>query len=113
MGNQIREEIAFAKKIFLHNGNLHCIVNNRKHEAGDLSERPFHFSRIFKRVTGISVRQYLSALRIESGKTELLHSPSLLVKIEMSVGLSSQGTFNTRFKQLVVRSVPLKIPLHR
>lgn len=68
---------------------------------------PFHFSRLFKRVTGISVRQYLSALRIESGKTELLHSPSLLVKIGMRVGLSSQGTFNTRFKQLVGLS-PLK-----
>lgn len=62
---------------------------------------PYHFSRIFKRVTGISVRQYLSALRVESGKTELLQSPSLLVKIGMNIGLVSPGTFNTRFKQLV------------
>lgn len=61
----------------------------------------FHFSRVFKRVTGISVRQYLSALRVESGKTELLKRPSLLVKIGMTIGLSSPGTFNTRFKQFV------------
>ncbi|GAB6926852.1 AraC family transcriptional regulator [Paenibacillus sp. JCM 10914] len=62
---------------------------------------PFHFSRVFKRVTGISVRQYLSALRVESGKSELLKRPSLLVKIGMNIGLSSPGTFNTRFKQFV------------
>lgn len=61
----------------------------------------FHFSRIFKDVTGISVRQYLSALRMESGKNELLKHPSLLVKIGMSIGLSSTGTFVTRFKQFV------------
>jgi AraC-like DNA-binding protein len=62
---------------------------------------PFYFSRIFKKCTGISVRQYLSALRIESGKFELLKEPSLLVRIGMRVGISSPGTFNTRFKQFV------------
>lgn len=62
---------------------------------------PYHFSRVFKRVTGISLRQYLSALRVESGKIELLQGPSLLVKIGMRIGLASPGTFNTRFKQFV------------
>jgi len=29
---------------------------------------PYHFVRIFKEVTGVSPRHYLSALRIEAGK---------------------------------------------
>lgn len=62
---------------------------------------PFHFSRLFKKTTGISVRQYLSALRVESGKSELLKESSLLLKIGMRVGLTSPGTFNSRFKQFV------------
>lgn len=62
---------------------------------------PYHFIRVFKRVTGISPRQYLSALRIESGKINLLQKPSLLVKILLSIGFTSLGSFNTRFKQFV------------
>lgn len=72
-----------------------------KRLADQAGYSPFHFSRIFKKTTGISVRQYLSALRVESGKSELLKAPSLLVKIGMHVGLTSPGTFNSRFKQFV------------
>lgn len=62
---------------------------------------PYHFSRVFKSVTGITIRQYLSALRIESGKSHLLKEPSMLVKILYSIGFSSMGSFHTRFKQFV------------
>lgn len=61
----------------------------------------YHFIRVFKRVTGISPRHYLSALRIEAGKLHLLKEPSLLIKILNSIGFQSAGSFNTRFKQLV------------
>ncbi|WP_338125000.1 AraC family transcriptional regulator [Paenibacillus dendritiformis] len=62
---------------------------------------PYHFTRIFKSVTGISPRHYLSALRMESGKSALLKEPSLLVKVLLSIGFRSAGSFNTRFKQQV------------
>lgn len=62
---------------------------------------PYHFSRIFKAVTGISPRQYLSALRIEAGKTHLLEAPSLMVKILRRIGFSSLGSFQSRFKNYV------------
>lgn len=65
---------------------------------------PYHFTRIFKSITGISIRQYLSALRIESGKAYLLKEPSLLVKILYSIGFTSMGSFHTRFKQFVGQS---------
>ncbi|MDR0271471.1 AraC family transcriptional regulator [Paenibacillus sp.] len=61
----------------------------------------FHFIRIFKSATGISPRHFLSALRIEAGKTALLKEPSLLMKILLSIGFRSAGSFNTRFKQNV------------
>lgn len=66
-----------------------------------VSYSPFHFTRVFKSITGISIRQYLSALRIESGKGYLLKEPSMLVKILYSIGFSSMGSFHTRFKQFV------------
>ena len=60
-----------------------------------------HFTRVFKRVTGISPRHYLSALRIEAGKLHLLKEPGLLVKILYAIGFESAGSFNTRFKKQV------------
>lgn len=69
--------------------------------AAHVGYSPYHFTRIFKSVTGISPRHYLSALRMESGKSALLKEPSLLVKVLLSIGFRSAGSFNTRFKQQV------------
>ncbi|WP_082112326.1 helix-turn-helix domain-containing protein [Paenibacillus sp. DMB20] len=62
---------------------------------------PYHFTRVFKAVTGISVRQYLSALRIEAGKIRILQEQSLMVKVLRRIGFSSIGSFQTRFKDYV------------
>jgi len=63
---------------------------------------PYHFSRIFKEITGVSPRHYLSALRIEAGKEMLISSksPSIL-KILLLIGFRSLGTFGSKFKQFV------------
>ncbi len=61
----------------------------------------FHFTRIFKRVTGVSPRLYLSALRIESSKKQLLEHRSALVRMLLSLGFRSVGTFTARFTQFV------------
>ncbi|MCA1038624.1 AraC family transcriptional regulator [Bacillus infantis] len=60
----------------------------------------FHFTRIFKRATGISPRHFLSALRIEMGREELARKSSL-TKAMMASGYLSPGTFQTRFKNYV------------
>ena len=62
----------------------------------------YHFIRIFKDVTGISPRHFLSALRIEKGKQMLAdsYSPSI-VKTSLETGFQSVGTFSTTFKNSV------------
>ncbi|MBP1082770.1 helix-turn-helix transcriptional regulator [Bacillus capparidis] len=60
----------------------------------------YHFTRLFKDTTGISPRHYLSAIRIEASKEELMKRSSL-VKVLHSAGLRSQGSFSSRFKKYV------------
>lgn len=61
----------------------------------------FHFSRVFRQVTGVSPGRFLSALRFQEAK-RLLASTSLSVaEISNRVGYSSLGTFSTRFKSSV------------
>ncbi|MGE8205078.1 helix-turn-helix domain-containing protein [Heyndrickxia sp. NPDC080065] len=72
--------------------------------ASSVGYSTYHFIRIFKDVTGISPRHYLSALRIEAGKDHLSHSPSSILKILLSIGFQSIGSFSTRFKQFVGQS---------
>ncbi|GIF16412.1 helix-turn-helix domain-containing protein [Actinoplanes teichomyceticus] len=61
----------------------------------------FHFSRIFRRVTGISPGRFLSALRLQEAK-RLLTSTSLNVAdISLRVGYNSVGTFSSRFTRSV------------
>jgi AraC family transcriptional regulator len=62
---------------------------------------PFHFSRVFKEVTGVSPRHYLSALRIEAGKQTLVNSSSSILKTLLGVGFRSMGTFSSKFKKFV------------
>jgi AraC family transcriptional regulator len=46
---------------------------------------PIHFSRVFKEVTGVSPRHYLSALRIEMGKQTLVNSSDSILKTLSSI----------------------------
>lgn len=58
----------------------------------------FHFSRVFRHVTGLSPGRFLSAIRLQYAK-RLLSSTSLSVTdICFAVGYNSVGTFSSRFK---------------
>lgn len=61
----------------------------------------FHFTRIFERVTGVSPRRFLSALRLQEAKKLLLATSLSVTEITHQVGFSSVGTFSTRFKESV------------
>ncbi|MFI1868619.1 helix-turn-helix domain-containing protein [Streptomyces jumonjinensis] len=61
----------------------------------------FHFTRIFRDVTGTSPGRFLSALRIQEAKRLLVHTDLSVADISSQVGYSSVGTFSSRFKTCV------------
>ncbi|MCX4681795.1 AraC family transcriptional regulator [Streptomyces sp. NBC_01433] len=61
----------------------------------------FHFTRIFREVTGTSPGRFLSALRIQEAKRLLTHTDFSVADISSQVGYSSVGTFSSRFKACV------------
>lgn len=62
---------------------------------------PFHFTRVFRKITGVPPKEFLSALRIEKSK-ELLENTNLRVTdICFDVGYVSTGTFTRRFTTAV------------
>lgn len=61
----------------------------------------FHFSRMFRQVTGVSPGRFLSTLRFQEAKRLLVHTSLSVAEISNRVGYSSLGTFSTRFKKFV------------
>ena len=57
----------------------------------------FHFTRLFRRETGLSPARFLSALRIEEAKRLLVTTTLRVADISLLVGYTSVGTFTTRF----------------
>jgi AraC family transcriptional regulator len=62
---------------------------------------PYHFSRIFRQVTGLPPRRFLAALRIEAAKRLLVTTRRSVTKICFDVGYNSLGTFTTHFTHFV------------
>ncbi|MFE7134296.1 helix-turn-helix domain-containing protein [Streptomyces sp. NPDC057638] len=61
----------------------------------------FHFTRVFRDVTGTSPGRFLSALRLQEAKRLLLETGFSVADISSRVGYSSVGTFSSRFKACV------------
>ncbi|MBN3932805.1 helix-turn-helix transcriptional regulator [Streptomyces verrucosisporus] len=61
----------------------------------------FHFTRVFRDVTGTSPGRFLSALRLQEAKRLLLETDFSVADISSQVGYSSVGTFSSRFKSCV------------
>jgi AraC family transcriptional regulator len=65
--------------------------------AASVCMSPFHFARLFKRATGQTPHNYLTARRMERAK-ELLRNDGLpLVHVAFSVGFQTQGHFTEVF----------------
>jgi len=62
---------------------------------------PFHFSRLFRRDTGVSPGRFLTAIRLYQAKRMLLTTSWNVADISCRVGYSSVGTFTTRFTHAV------------
>ena len=60
---------------------------------------PFHFARLFKKVTGASPHAYLAALRIDRAQSLLANSDASITEIAARVGYSSHSHFTKAFRQ--------------
>lgn len=58
---------------------------------------PYHFSRVFRRVTGIPPGEFLSGLRLDAARQLLVTTSLAVTEICYEVGYNSPGTFTTRF----------------
>jgi AraC-like DNA-binding protein len=61
----------------------------------------FHFSRLFKQVTGISPGRFLYAMRLQEAKRLLVATSATVTEISYRVGYNSVGTFSARFRSSV------------
>lgn len=68
-------------------------------EAAQLSE--YHFSRLFKRATGVSPSQYFIRLRMARARQLLLDTDQSVIDIGMEVGYSSPSHFSQVFRREV------------
>lgn len=62
---------------------------------------PYHFSRVFKGVTGVPPGEFMGALRLERAKQLLLTTELSVGQVCFEVGYESLGTFTSRFTRLV------------
>jgi len=61
----------------------------------------FHFSRLFRAVTGLSPGRFLSAVRLQAAKRMLISTTMSVTEICFCAGYNSVGTFSSRFAALV------------
>src|SRR5262245_6282381 len=69
--------------------------------AAEATRSPFHFSRVFRRVSGVPPCHFLSAVSMEAAKPLLADSALSVTNVCFEVGYSSRGTFTRRFTELV------------
>ena len=62
---------------------------------------PSHFTRVFRRLIGISPGEFHSALRFQAARHLLLTTPLSVTDICFEVGYTSMGSFTSRFTQRV------------
>jgi signal transduction histidine kinase/DNA-binding response OmpR family regulator len=71
---------------------------SRESLARSLELSPDHFGRMFRRLTGKKVVEYLAELRLERASQELLNSSAPITEIALDSGFESLRTFNRAFK---------------
>ena len=60
---------------------------------------PFHFARLFKKLTGASPHAYLATLRVERAQTLLADTDLSIAGVSARVGYSSSSHFTKAFRQ--------------
>jgi AraC family transcriptional regulator len=61
----------------------------------------FHFTRAFKRTTGLSPYQFILSARVKRAKSSLANSDKSMLEISQSLGFGNQGQFAAAFRKIV------------
>lgn len=68
---------------------------------------PYHFSRIFKAIIGVTVHEYIRRRRLSEGAKKLINTDRKILDIAIKFGFESQESFSKSFKQYFA-STPMK-----
>lgn len=85
---------------------LKFIENNYREDINfeDAAKRvnisPFYFSRLFKRISGMSFKSFLNSIRIEKAEDIITYSDKPIIDIAFECGFNSVRTFNRAFKTI-------------
>ncbi len=90
----IREAMEYIAKYFATPLTLQDVANQ-------VHLNPSYFSRIFKQVTGLSFKEYLTMIRVEESKRLLQNTNYSLLSIAIAVGFEDQSYFSRVFKKQV------------
>jgi AraC-like DNA-binding protein len=82
---------------FMHDNCARELGLNEIAEAAYLS--PFHFARLFKKITGATPHSYLASLRIERARRLLAETDLTLAEVGARVGYESQSHFTKVFRE--------------
>ncbi len=91
---KLRRVVAFMRERLAEEFSLTDLA-----EAAQLSE--YHFSRLFKRATGVSPSQYFIRLRMARARELLLDTDLSVIDIGLEVGYSSPSHFSQVFRREV------------
>ncbi|MCP4609518.1 MAG: AraC family transcriptional regulator [Planctomycetes bacterium] len=87
----VRETMATLNQCF-------CEATSLNQVARLVGSSVFHLARVFKRQTGITVHQYLTALRLRASLDALESGADNLTDLALSLGFSSHSHFTDTFK---------------
>jgi len=65
---------------------------------------PYHFCRVFRSATGMTVTEYLSRLRVEKAKTLLANPSARVSEVAFATGFGSISQFNMVFRKWAGKS---------
>ncbi|MEO7599222.1 MAG: helix-turn-helix transcriptional regulator [Opitutus sp.] len=107
---QLPAPTAQPAQVTLINQIKEYLLRNYAHEltlgqiAWDVRKSEEHVARVFRRVTGQTVFDYLRTIRLETAKTLLIKSNKTLTEIAALCGFSSLALFSRNFALYVGRS---------
>lgn len=91
------ESILDAAKYISENYGLHITLSEMADRAG-LS--PTYFSKKFRAVTGMGMKEYLSYVRLEHASSELLSTNHSVTDVAIDCGFSDSNYFKDAFKKM-------------